>query len=174
VPDLGSVDASFRVGCKIVQDRPQEPAVQIDVVITIHIIVDGADRASRWYQDVFGAVESSRVALPDGRLIHVELDVGGSTMMLADEFPDHEALSPARTGHISATFYLHCDDVEAVWERSLAGGAAVVRDLADTFWGEREGQITDPFGHRWGLTQHVRDVPMAEMTEMAAQAFSGS
>lgn len=141
-------------------------------MITIHMIVDGADRASRWYQDTFGAVERSRIELPDGRLIHVELELSGSALMLADAFPEHHALSPATTGQVSATFYLHVDDVDTVWQRALAGGAEVVRDLADTFWGEREGQITDPFGHRWGLTQHLRDVPIEEMAQEAADAFA--
>ena len=86
--------------------------------------------------------------------------------MLADEFPDHDALSPASTGHTSAVFYLHCDDVDTTWNRAVGAGAAVLRELADVFWGEREGQIIDPFGHRWGLTQHLHDVPIAEMTAM--------
>lgn len=141
-------------------------------MITIHMIADGADRASRWYQHTFGAVERSRIELPDGRLIHVELELSGSALMLADEFPEHQVLSPATTGEISATFYLAVEDVDTAWQRALTGGAVVVRDLADTFWGEREGQITDPFGHRWGLTQHLRDVPIEEMTRKAAEVFT--
>lgn len=140
-------------------------------MITVHIIVSGADAASAWYQDVFGAVERSRIVLPDGKLIHVEVDVDGTSLMLADEFPDHQALSPATTGHTSAVFYVGCGNVDDVWERATARGATVVRPLADVFWGEREGQIIDPFGHQWGLTQHIRDVPLDEMTAMAAQVF---
>jgi PhnB protein len=140
-------------------------------MITVHIIVDDADAASAWYRDVFGAIERSRIVLPDGKLIHVDVDVDGTTMMLADEFPDHDAFSPATTGHTSAVFYVECDNVDDVWARAMAGGATVVRPLADVFWGEREGQIIDPFGHRWGLTQHIRDVSLDEMTVMAAQVF---
>ena len=140
-------------------------------MITLHVIVDGADRASAWYREVFGAVERSRIELPDGKLIHVELDLGGSTLMLADEFPDHGALSPATTGHSSAVFYLPVDDVDAVVAGAVAGGATVTREVADTFWGEREGQLIDPFGHRWGITQHLRDVPLAEMAAQAAEVF---
>ena len=142
-------------------------------MITVHTIVDGAGAASAWYQATFGAVEKSRIVLPGGKLIHVELEIGGSTMTLADEFPDHDAYSPATTGCTSAVFYLHCESVDEVWERAVTGGGTVLRELADTFWGEREGQITDPFGHRWGLTQHLRDVPIDEMTAMAAQVFGG-
>jgi len=67
--------------------------------------------------------------------------------------------------------YLHVGDIDAVWDRALAAGAAVVRELQDAVWGEREGQITDPFGHRWGLTQHLRDVPADEKARAVANAF---
>src|SRR5262249_39257642 len=100
------------------------------------------------------------------------LELGGSALMLADEFPEQHALSPARTGQVSATLYLAVEDVESVWQRALAGGAVVVRDLADTFWGERDGQITDPFGHRWGLTHHLRAVSIEEMAQKAAEVFA--
>jgi PhnB protein len=142
-------------------------------MITIHIIVPDATRAAEWYATVLGAEEKSRITLPDGRLIHVELWFGSSVVMLADEFPEHEALSPATTGCTSAVLYLQASDVDAVWDRALAGGASVVRPLTDTFWGEREGQVVDPFGHRWGLSQHVRDVPLAEMSRAAAEVFGG-
>jgi PhnB protein len=145
-------------------------------MISIHIIAKPAADASRWYQDVFGAVEQSRLEVPGHRLIDVRLDVGGTGVVLADEFPEHGALSPTTTGESSAVFYLHTDDlpddVDAVWERAIASGAEAIRELADTFWGEREGQIVDPFGHKWGLTQHVRDVPHDEVAAMAAQAFA--
>jgi len=68
--------------------------------------------------------------------------------------------------------YLHLDDVDTAWERAVRAGATVVRPLANAFWGERDGQILDPFGHRWGLTQHVRDVSIIDMQELAASAFS--
>ncbi len=142
-------------------------------MITVHIIVRDADAASAWYQDVFAAVERSRIVLPDGKLIHVEVDVDGTSLMLADEFPDHQAFSPATTGHTSAVFYVGCGNVDDVWERAIAGGATVVRPLADVFWGERDGQIIDPFGHRWGLTQHLHDVSIEKLQELATAAFSG-
>jgi PhnB protein len=142
-------------------------------MITIHIIVPDATRAAEWYATVLGAVEKSRITLPDGRLIHVELWFGSSVVMAADEFPEDNALSPATTGCTSAILYLQASDVDAVWDRALAAGASVVRPLTDTFWGEREGQVVDPFGHRWGLSQHVRDVPLAEMSRAAAEVFGG-
>jgi PhnB protein len=141
-------------------------------MITTHIIVAGAARAAQWYTTVLGAEEKSRITLPDGRLLHLELWFGPSVVMVADEFPEHGALSPATTGCTSAVLYLQASDVDAVWARALEGGATVVRPLADTYWGEREGQIMDPFGHRWGLTQHVRDVSLEEMSRAAAEVFS--
>lgn len=142
-------------------------------MITTHIIVAGAARAARWYTTVLGAEEKSRITLPDGRLIHLELWLGQSVVMVADEFPEHNALSPATTGCTSAVFYLQTSDVDAVWARALDGGARVARPLAETFWGEREGQVVDPFGHRWGLSQHVRDVSLEEMSRAAVEVFGG-
>lgn len=142
-------------------------------MITIHILVNGAARAADWYRAVFDAEEHGRITLPDGRLIDVQLSFGGSRMVLADEFPEHGALSPKTTGQSSAVFYLRVDDVDALWARALAHGAQVLRPLTDWFTGDRDGQIVDPFGHRWGLTQHVRDVPPDEVAREAARVFGG-
>jgi PhnB protein len=143
-------------------------------MITTHIIVPGAARAVRWYTTVLGAGEKSRITLTGGRLMHLELWFGPSVVMVADEFPEHDALSPATTGGTSAVLCLQASDVDAVWARALDAGAGVARPLAETFWGEREGQVVDPFGHRWGLSQHVRDVSLEEMSRAAAGVLSGS
>lgn len=141
-------------------------------MLTTHIIVDGAGRAAAWYAEALGAVERERITLPDGRLINVVLEFGGSTVVLADPFPEHGARPPS--GVLPVVLYLHVDDVDRAWQRAVGAGATVVRPLDDAFWGEREGQIDDPFGYRWGLAQHVRDVPIEEMTRLAAQAFGGA
>jgi uncharacterized glyoxalase superfamily protein PhnB len=140
-------------------------------MLTTHIIADGAARAAAWYAAAFGAVERTRITLPDGRLIHVVLDFDGSTVMLADAFPEHDAPAPA--GRLPLVLYLHVDDADAAWARAVDAGAAVVRPLADAFWGEREGQVDDPFGYRWGISQYLRDVPMDEMAKAAAEMFGG-
>lgn len=142
-------------------------------MIANHIIVDDAARAAEWYTTVLGAEEGHRITLPDGRLIDVELRFGPSRLVLADEFPEHGALSPKSSGCSSAVFYLETDDVDELWARALDHGAEVLRPLADWFTGERDGQIVDPFGHRWGLTQHVRDVPRDEIERAAAEMFGG-
>ena len=140
---------------------------------TLHLTVDGADRASAWYRDALGAEERSRIVVPGGKLIHVELAFGPLTVMLADEFPEMQSFGPTRLGGTAGAIYLHVDDVDAVWERALRAGATVARPLADVFWGERDGQIIDPFGHRWGLTQHLYDVTIDELQTRTTEAFSG-
>jgi PhnB protein len=142
-------------------------------MITTHIIVNGAARAADWYRTVFGAEERGRITLPDGRLIEVELWFGSSRMMLADEFPEHDALSPKTTGRASAVFYVQTHDVDELWARALANGAEVSRPLANWFTGERDGQIVDPFGQRWGLTQRLRVVAREEIEREAAKFFGG-
>jgi PhnB protein len=150
------------------------PAPDAAPTITTHIVVAGAAAAAAWYTQVMGAEERSRITLPDGRLIHLELWFGTSVVMAADEMPEHGALSPATTGCTSAVLYLQTGDVDALWARAVGAGAEVVRPLADTLWGEREGQIVDPFGHRWGLSKHVRDVSLDEMSRAAADIFGGT
>jgi PhnB protein len=140
--------------------------------LTVHMTVDGAGRAADWYTEALDAVEVSRITLPDERLIHVEMRLGPLTMMLADEFPEMSSFGPARLGGTYGAIYLHVSDVDTVWGRCLDAGATVVRPLADAFWGEREGQVLDPFGHRWGLTQRLRTVPIEEMQTLAAAAFA--
>jgi PhnB protein len=91
--------------------------------------------------------------------------------MLADEFPDLGVLSPLSVGGTANVLHLRSDDVAALWQRAVDAGAEVQQPLHDAFWGERYGQITDPFGHRWGLAQHLRDVPRPEIEQAVAAAF---
>ena len=141
--------------------------------LTPHLVVRDAARATAWYTEALGAEEAARVPVPDGRLMSVELRFGDSTVNLADEFPEMGVVSPLALGGTAVTLHLETADVDALWERAVAAGAEVVHPLADAFWGERHGQLTDPFGHRWGLAQRVRDVPHAEIVAAAAKAFGG-
>jgi PhnB protein len=142
--------------------------------LTPHIVVRGAARAADWYADAFGAEEEGRIPVPDGRLMSVELRFGAQRVMVADEFPEMGVLSPASIGGTAVVLTLRTDDVDALWQRALDAGADVLHPLADAFWGERHGQLTDPFGHRWGLAQHVRDVSREDVLRAAAAAFGGS
>jgi PhnB protein len=91
--------------------------------------------------------------------------------MLADEFPELGVLSPLAIGGTATVLHLRVDDVDAVWQRAVDAGAEVRQPLADVFWGERYGQIVDPFGHRWGLAQHLRDVPPDEIQRAVDELF---
>ena len=94
--------------------------------------------------------------------MQVALRFGDSAVMLADEFPEMEVLSPLSIGGTATVLHFACNDANAVWQRALAGGAEVRQPLQEAFWGELYGQITDPFGHRWGIAQRIREVPREE------------
>ncbi len=140
--------------------------------ITAHIVVQGAEAATAFYREAFGATEVSRIPTPDGRLMSVELTIGSSALHLADEFPEMGVLAPPSIGGTPVVLQLDVEDADAVFARAVAAGAQVRSPVADTFWGARHGQLTDPFGHRWNVSQHVRDVPHEEVVAAAARAFS--
>ena len=141
--------------------------------VTPHIVVPDADRAADWYVQAFGAEEQSRVPLPGGRVMTVELRLGDTPMHVASEFPDAGIVSPLTIGGTATVLQIDTEDADALWARALAAGAEVRHELADQFWGERHGQLTDPFGHRWNVAQRLRDVPAAEVAAAAARAFGG-
>jgi PhnB protein len=140
--------------------------------ITPHVVVRDAAKAVDWYTNVLGAEERLRIPVPDGRLMSVELRFGDSAVMLADEFPDMGIVSPQTLGGTYMALHLLVADVDTVWQRALDAGAEVFRPLQDSFWGERSGQVIDPFGHRWGLAQHLRDVSPEELLRAAQEMFA--
>jgi uncharacterized glyoxalase superfamily protein PhnB len=139
--------------------------------ITPHLVVQGAERAAAFYRDAFGAEELSRIPTPDGRLMSVQLRIGDSLMHLADEFPEFAVLAASTIGGTAVVLALDVADAEAVFAQAVAAGAQVRQPLADTFWGDVHGQLDDPFGHRWNVGQHVRDVPHEEIVAAAARQF---
>ncbi|MDQ1610055.1 MAG: PhnB protein, partial [Microbacteriaceae bacterium] len=122
--------------------------------ITAHIVVQGADRAAGFYRDAFGAEEIERIPTPDGRLMSVQLRIGESMVHLADEFPEMGVLAPPSIGGTPVVLALDVADAEAVFAQAIAAGAEVRQPLQDMFWGDRHGQVADPFGHRWNIAQH--------------------
>jgi uncharacterized glyoxalase superfamily protein PhnB len=140
--------------------------------ITAHIVVQGAESAAAFYRDAFGAEEIERIPTPDGRLMSVQLRVGGSLLHLADEFPEMGVLAPPSIGGTPVVLALDVTDADAVFAQALAAGAEVRQPLQDMFWGDRHGQLEDPFGHRWNVAQHLRDVPHDEVLAAAAELFS--
>jgi PhnB protein len=103
--------------------------------------------------------------------MQVEVWFGDSAVMLADEFPELGVLSPLSVGGTATVLHLYTNDVDALWKRAVDAGVEVRQPLQDVFWGERYGQITDPFGHRWGLAQHLRSVPHEEIADAVAALF---
>ena len=140
--------------------------------ITAHIVVQGADRAAAFYRDAFGAEEIERIPTPDGRLMSVQLRITNSVLHVADEFPEMGVLAPPSVGGTAVVLALDVADAEAVFAQAVAAGAVVRQPLQDMFWGDRHGQLDDPFGHRWNIAQHLRDVPHDEVVAAAARAFS--
>ena len=139
--------------------------------LTPHIVVTDADAAGAWYARAFGADERSRVPLPGGRVMTIELAIGDSSLHVASEFADAGILSPLTIGGTATVLQIQTDDADALWARALGAGADVRHELADQFWGERHGQVVDPFGHRWNIAQRVRDVTSEELESAAAKAF---
>jgi PhnB protein len=142
--------------------------------ITPHIVVRDAGRAAEWYAEALGAEERSRVPLPGGKLMQVELWFGDSAVMLADEFPEMGVVSPLSVGGTATVLHVSTNDVDALWSRVTTAGAEILQPLSETFWGDRYGQVRDPFGHKWGLAQHVRDVPHEDVVRQAAEAFGSA
>ena len=122
--------------------------------ITPHIVVQGADRAAAFYREAFGADEVARIPTPDGRLMSV--------------------LAPPSVGGTPVVLGLDAADADAAFARALAAGAEVRQPLDDQFWGDRHGQVEDPFGHRWNISTHIRDVPQDEIIAAAARIFGGA
>jgi PhnB protein len=140
--------------------------------ITPHIVVQGAERAAAFYRDAFGAEEISRIPTPDGRLMSVQLRIGDGLLHLADEFPEMGVLAPPSIGGTPVVLALDVLDAQAVFAQAIAAGAEVRQPLQDMFWGDLHGQLDDPFGHRWNVSQHLRDVPHDVVVAAAARAFA--
>jgi PhnB protein len=144
--------------------------------VTPHLVCAGAADAIAFYKQAFGAVESGRMDGPDGKVMHAELRIGDSPIMLADEFPEYGSCGPKALKGSPVAIHLYVPDADAVWEQALAAGAEVLMPISDTFWGDRYGQVTDPFGHRWSIATHKRDMTPQQMEAAmheAMQAMSG-
>lgn len=141
--------------------------------VTAHIVVPDAGQAATWYTRAFNAREQSRVPLPDQKVLTVALRFGDSLVHVGSEFPHAGIVSPLTVGNTSTVLQITTDDADTLWKQALDAGAAVHHELADQFWGERHGQLIDPFGHRWNIAQHLRDVPPEEIATAAAPAFGG-
>lgn len=128
-----------------------------------YLCVKDAPAAIDFYERAFGATEKYRLTEPSGRVGHAELDFGGTTIMLADEFPELGFLAPDGQRRPPICIHLHVDDCDAAIRRAVEAGAKVVREPSDAFYGERSGTISDPFGHHWMLGHSIEQVTPEEM-----------
>jgi PhnB protein len=140
--------------------------------ITPYLAVDDAARAIDYYKQAFGAKERVRMDTPDGKIGHAELEVGDSLVMLSDPSPQASTRPPRELGGTTGSVFMYVEDVDAVVKKAVDAGATVTMEVADQFWGDRFGTITDPFGHLWSIATHVEDVPPEEMAERAKEAMA--
>lgn len=137
--------------------------------VTPHLVCDGAAAAIDFYKKAFNAEEVARLPGPDGKLMHAHICIGDSALMLVDEFADRGCLGPKSLKGTPVTIHLYVENADAVVAQAVAAGAKLTMPLEDMFWGDRYGQVEDPFGHSWSIATHVRDVSMEE----ARQAMQG-
>jgi PhnB protein len=138
--------------------------------LTPYLVVNGAAKAIEFYKQAFGGVETVRMPGPDGRVMHAEMKIGNSVLMLSDENPERGYLSPSTRGGSTSSVMLYTDDVDKTFTQAVAAGARADMPPADMFWGDRMGNLTDPFGHTWAIATHQEDVSEAEMEKrMASQ-----
>jgi len=135
-------------------------------------VVKDAARAIEFYKRAFGASVVARMDGPNGKIMHAELKIGDSMMMLSDEMPGSGARSPQTLGGSSVNIFLYVDKVDDVFQQAVSAGAKVDMPVADQFWGDRYGKLTDPFGHSWSLGTHVRDVSPEEMKKAMQEAMA--
>jgi PhnB protein len=141
--------------------------------VTPYLFVRGASAAIDFYKNVFGAAEITRMAGPNGRIMHAELRIGDSIVMLADENPQTGIMSPQTIGGSPSSLHVYVENVDAVIQKAIESKAKLLRPIKDQFYGDRSGSILDPFGHMWSVATHVEDVSPEEMKKrMAAMSQS--
>ncbi len=143
--------------------------------ITPHLVIRGAAEAIEFYKKALGAEERMRMASPDGRITHAELKIGDSILFLADEFPEMGGTcsrSPQSLGATTVTLMLYVPDVDTAFKRAIDAGAKSVMPVADMFWGDRYGTITDPYGHTWGMATQKEVLTPIEVERRAREFFA--
>lgn len=139
-----------------------------------YLIAANAAAALGFYCVAFGATVKRRLATPDGKIMHAEMKIGDSIIMLADEFPSHDAFGPEHFGGSPVSVVLYVENADALYRQALKAGAASIRPMADQPFGDRSGTLRDPFGHRWTLTTHIEDVSDEEIERRFAAMVGGA
>jgi len=140
--------------------------------VSPYITVQDAAKAIDFYKRAFGATEHARMQGPDGKIVHAEIKIGDSILMLTDEMPMNECKSPQSIHGTTVNLFLYVSDVDSVFSRAVAAGAKSIAQPQDMFWGDRYGKLTDPFGHSWSLATHKEDVSHEEMKKRSEAFFA--
>jgi uncharacterized glyoxalase superfamily protein PhnB len=140
--------------------------------LTPFLTVRNAARAIEFYKQAFGAQERGVAKGPDGKVMHAELKIGDSVIMLSDEYPEFGSLSPQSVGGSPMGLHIYIENVDAAFDRAVKAGAQVEMPVMDQFWGDRYGKLKDPFGHKWSIATHVKDVSADEMKRSMDDAMS--
>lgn len=140
--------------------------------LTPYMTVRDAVRAIDFYKQAFGAQERGVMKGPDGKVMHAELKIGDSIVMLADEFPEFGAVAPESGGSTSMGLHIYVDNVDQAFDRAVKAGAKVEMPVSDQFWGDRYGKLRDPFGHKWSIATHVKDMSADEMKRSMDEAMA--
>jgi PhnB protein len=136
-----------------------------------HLVCNSCSEAIEFYKKAFGAREIRRSPAPDGKLMHAEIQIGDSRIFLNDEFPEMGAPSPLALKGTPVTLHLYVEDCDDVFDKAVKAGATVAMPLANQFWGDRYGLLVDPFGHRWSVASHLKDMTPEEMRAAAEEAM---
>ena len=134
---------------------------------TPYLIVNGAAAAIEYYKKAFGATELFRMDAPGGKIGHAEIKIGDSRIMLADEFPEMDARGPQSIGGTPVSIMLYVEDVDTVFNRAITAGGKVKQPVEDKFYGDRSGNLVDPFGHVWTIATHKEDLSPSEVRQRA-------
>jgi uncharacterized glyoxalase superfamily protein PhnB len=141
--------------------------------LTPHLVVRRAAKAIEFYKKAFGAEEIMRAPAPGGQTImHAEIRIGDSIVMLTDEWPDAGCVGPQSLKGTPITLHLYVQDADAAWKRAVGAGATVKMPLENQFWGDRYGLLEDPFGHAWSISQHIADYTPEQIARGAEKAFA--
>jgi PhnB protein len=154
---------------KMASSARTAPAAQVTAIP--YLCIKGAAAAIEFYKKAFGATESPRFVQPDGRIGHAEININGARVMLSDEFPEIGFRSPESLGGSPILIHLGVEDADAVTRRAVAAGMKVVQPIEDRFYGDRSGQLADPFGYTWIVSTHKEDVPVEELRRRMQELF---
>jgi uncharacterized glyoxalase superfamily protein PhnB len=140
--------------------------------LTPHITVRDADKALEFYKRAFGAEVLNVARMPNGKVMHAAVQIGDSKLLLNEESPEYGALSPLSTGGTGVVLHIYLENVDAAFDRAVSAGAEVKMPLMDQFWGDRYGVVADPYGHKWSLATHIKDMSPEEMQRAQDEAMA--